>query len=45
MLVYLNSAVLTACVLVATLVAVHLWSSDKARRRRAFRLIKLLFGR
>jgi hypothetical protein len=45
MMPQLTLTALFGCALVCTLACVHLWSADAGRRRRAYRLIKLLLGR
>ena len=41
----LSLASLTGATVILTLAAVYLWSSDAARRTRAWRLLKLLLRR
>jgi hypothetical protein len=45
MMTQLTLSVLAVSALFAALAAVHLFSGDADRRRRALRLIKLLLGR
>jgi hypothetical protein len=41
----LDLTVIVAAAGIATLAAIYLWSKDPDRRRRAWRLLRLLLGR